>query len=324
MNPNCGVQQFMLVHGSPPDLLIVLDKSGSMNEYGGGGSKWDQVRAALAQTVTSLQNQIRWGLQFFPADDTCGTQGPAVDIGPGNASAITNAMGLTSPDGATPTAEALRTAGNYLSSLPDGDPKYILLATDGAPNCGGSGGPMVCTSCPPGYLLTNGQCCTNGLCSTCAGDDVAGSLQMLQVLRGAGVPTFVIGISLNGDEQDALNQMAMAGGQPRAAGPPYFYPASSTGDLVSAINQIAGQIVSCSYPLSSPPVNPSLVTVSVAMRAVPRDPGHGNGWDFGPGNGSIQFYGEWCGVLQQGSVSGIQVTLGCPPVTISNGDDEVP
>src|SRR5438034_5230958 len=39
---NCGVQNFDLQRGLPPDLLIVLDQSGSMTQspIGGGASKW--------------------------------------------------------------------------------------------------------------------------------------------------------------------------------------------------------------------------------------------------------------------------------------------
>src|SRR4051794_27227594 len=46
---NCGEQNFMLVKGLPPDLLIVLDRSGSMDlsPPSGGGSKWTQMTAAI-------------------------------------------------------------------------------------------------------------------------------------------------------------------------------------------------------------------------------------------------------------------------------------
>jgi hypothetical protein len=297
--PQCGVQQFMLQRGPAPDLLIVLDKSGSMNEFGGGGgngSKWEQVRSALQQTVTALQMEIRWGLEFFPSDDDCGTQDPQVIVAPGNATAVMNAMSLTEPGGATPTASALQTAGNYLTSLPEGNPKYILLATDGQPNCGVDG----------------------------EQGDVMGSLQAIQALSGAGLSTFVAGISLDADAQQVLNEMAMAGGQPRGEGPPYFYPVLSADDLVAAIRHIAGQIISCTFPLAMPPPDPTRAMVTAGTTVVPRDPSHHDGWDFGANNTTIQFFGEWCGVLSRGSVSGFQATFGCPPVGIAGPDPEAP
>jgi len=57
---------FTLMRGLPPDLLIVLDKSGSMSDVVGPDTKWNQVRAALDMTVMALQGQIKWGLQLFP------------------------------------------------------------------------------------------------------------------------------------------------------------------------------------------------------------------------------------------------------------------
>jgi hypothetical protein len=94
------------------------------------------------------------------------------------------------------------------------------------------------------------------------GGDTAGSLQALQVLSGAGLSTFVAGISLDAEAQPVLNQMAMAGGQPRAGGLPYFYPVLSTDDLVAAIRQIAGQITSCTFPLTTTPPDPSMATIT--------------------------------------------------------------
>src|SRR5215470_17635706 len=46
---NCGVENFALQPGLPPDLMIVLDRSGSMSDPPGtgGATKWVQVTGAL-------------------------------------------------------------------------------------------------------------------------------------------------------------------------------------------------------------------------------------------------------------------------------------
>src|SRR5262245_2003931 len=64
---SCGEADFVLQR-TPADLLIVLDKSGSMDlpPPAGGLAKWDQMTAALNQVVGTLLGQIRWGLKFFP------------------------------------------------------------------------------------------------------------------------------------------------------------------------------------------------------------------------------------------------------------------
>src|SRR5215471_9128757 len=68
----CGEADFTLQR-IPADLLIVLDKSGSMDQPppAGGLAKWDQMTSAINQVVGTLMGSIRWGLKFFPSDAVC-------------------------------------------------------------------------------------------------------------------------------------------------------------------------------------------------------------------------------------------------------------
>src|SRR5262245_1943083 len=165
---NCGVQNFMLERGLPPDLLIVLDKSGSMSDNvpSGAGTKWDEMTAALKQVVSTLQGQIKWGLEYFPTDNDCGvSSNVAVPVAPMNASSIVGSIAATMAGGSTPTALAIKQGANYLKTVQDQNPKYLLLATDGSPNCtvpGTTSTPTTC-SCPAGTTLMNGQCCAFGI-----------------------------------------------------------------------------------------------------------------------------------------------------------------
>ena len=136
---------------------MVLDASGSMNEdlanqscTGGCGanSKWSQMTAALTQVVAQTDTTVNWGLKMFADSGTCGvSNNVSVPIGASNATLIANAItGRTDVNGNvangsnTPTRRAEEAAVAYLSTLTDPNPKYILLATDGMPNClpGGS------------------------------------------------------------------------------------------------------------------------------------------------------------------------------------------
>src|SRR5215468_7657778 len=74
----------------PPDILIVQDKSGSMNDSAdrsctsncGSRSKWSQVTAALNQVVGMTDTTVNWGLKFFSDNGHCGANGaPVVSIG---------------------------------------------------------------------------------------------------------------------------------------------------------------------------------------------------------------------------------------------------
>jgi hypothetical protein len=256
----------------------------------GGASKWSQVTSAIDSAVMSTQASIFWGITFFPSNSSCGTStSPTVGVSTNNYTAIHNALTQRSPGGSTPTAQAMLDAGNYLAGLNDGNNKYIVLATDGLPNCMGG--------------VAN------------AADD-AGAEAAVSTVLGQGIHTFVIGISTDQMSDATLNQMAQNGGEPRAGGPPYYYLANNQTDFSNAMMTISGQIVSCTFALTAVPPNPSLVSVQADGVDVPRDPTHMNGWDFGPGNMSIILYGSYCSRLQSGQIMNVSATFGCPPIGI--------
>jgi len=69
MDLDCGRKTFD-VHPKPAELLIVLDRSGSMKEVPQGAtttdSKWTIVVAAVNQVVTDTSATVFWGLKTFP------------------------------------------------------------------------------------------------------------------------------------------------------------------------------------------------------------------------------------------------------------------
>src|ERR1022692_770282 len=78
-------QAAVTINPLPPDILIVEDRSGSMNDdqtdttcNGGCGarSKWALVTAAINQVVMGTDTKVNWGLKFFAdADAQCGVNG---------------------------------------------------------------------------------------------------------------------------------------------------------------------------------------------------------------------------------------------------------
>ena len=288
---NCGVENFTLQPGLPPDLMIVLDRSGSMDSPpgSGGASKWMQVTGAINQTVTMLQSSIKFGLEYFPSDSDCAVAAPDVPVGPNNASAIAASIAAHMPDGLTPTADAIHNAAQSLMSVGDQNPKYILIATDGDPTC-------------------------DATYETTTGDDAMDAKNAVSEAATAGVHTFVVGVATDTTSEGVLNDLAMRGMEPRPNGPPYYYLVTNQQDLVTTINMIAGQIVSCSFMLQMVPPYPDQVSITANGQTVPRDPTHMNGWDYGPGMNSIQFYGPWCTNLQSGMVMNVMAIFGCPPI----------
>lgn len=302
---SCGAQQediALISLGDPPDLLIVLDRSGSMATPPGfpfgpfDPTKWDVMTDALQDTTQTYENNINFGLAVFPTDDLCGlSPGTAVSIAPQNSSSIVGAMNGMGPNGNTPAHLALQNALSVYQSIPvNSAGQYVLFATDGLPNCGGN--PVVADQASE-----------------------TETVQAVTALANAGIKTFVLGFGdFLGSDPQVLNDAAQAGQVPKVGGPPYFYHATNAAELDAALLAIAGGIIppSCEYELTSQPPDPDLVTVTLDGTAVPRDPNHNDGWDYHPDASTITFFGSWCTALESGSVASVNFSFGCPGPTV--------
>ena len=114
------------------------DDSGHCNNGCGANSKWTQMAAALKQVVMANDSQINWGLKFFSDDDGTRATRRARPVGHDRhrqQRPISTAIDATTPGGNTPTRDAVTTGAAYLAGVKDNNNKYILLATDGLPNC---------------------------------------------------------------------------------------------------------------------------------------------------------------------------------------------
>ncbi len=297
---SCGAQTAeipLLEINDPPDLLIVLDKSGSMSTPPGfplpiAPSKWDLMEDAIENITNTYETNIRFGLTSFPVSgDICGiSPGADVGIAINNASAINGWMSSNSPDGNTPAHLGLQDALNIYGNVaanPAG--QYVLFATDGIPNCAGS---------PP------------------VPEDGSNSetLAAVQALAGQNIHTFVLGFGdLFGLDPGLLNDAAQAGLEPAPGGPPYFYHADDANSLDAALLAIAGGIIpaTCSFAVTETPPDPDLVTVTLDGNAIPRDTAHNNGWDYHPDSSTITFFGGACDLIQGGDID-VSFVFGCP------------
>jgi hypothetical protein len=296
---NCGAQEeeIELVNlGDPPDLLIVLDRSGSMILAPGfppiGESKWSIMSSALTDLTAAKEGNIRFGLSVFPTDNACGVSpGAAVPIAIDNAAEIASWMSSNGPDGNTPAQFGLQEALDIYTSIPvNPEGRYVLFATDGIPNCGGD---------PPNVDIVSD----------------AETVAAVEALTAAGIPTYVLGFGDPlGFDPAVLNDAALAGGVPRAGGPPHFYHANNAAELDAVLEDISGGVIvpSCSYELASPPPDPDLVTVLADGVAVPRSPSHANGWDYHPDASTITFFGTYCTDIEAGIITSVQFIFGCP------------
>jgi hypothetical protein len=296
---NCG----LLMQGAqmvPPDILIIQDKSGSMNNdandqscNGGCGamSKWSQVTAAINMVVGMTDTTVNWGLKFFATSNSgCTVSNTAeVPVGPMNAANIMTAIGRAAPGSSTPTRVAVQNSVTIMQGLTDTNPKFLLLATDGLPNCMPGGG------------------------STSA-DDSAGAIQAVADALTAGFPTFVVGIG-NTMGTTTLNSMAVAGGRPQQGAATSFYQVNNTADLVTALQAIVGSVASCTFTLGPPPnsmASNAHIDVFGDNVLIPPDPTMMNGWNYVGGNtNQIQIYGPTCDAITAGTVKNVTVTYHC-------------
>lgn len=227
-----------------PNLMLVVDKSGSMAfptavgdpacpvNCGATGScpaacptRWSEMSGAMATFLTASGGLARMGFIPYPlAVDVCGapspgdiaTQGVELNQSTTDADAELQATAVeilakieaTLPKGGTPTAATLTMLGTYPKLLGADREDFILLLTDGMPNCNSTlhGATCLCT----------GATCTDA--RNCA--DNAATVAAIGDLRAKGVRTLVVGFGPEtvagvGPTTDVLTAMAMAGGMDR-------------------------------------------------------------------------------------------------------------
>jgi hypothetical protein len=254
-------------------------------------TRWTSLQKAMSSFLTSSGSIARIGLATYPdleadkeykcggttgvtvalpateSDDDATLVKNATDVN-NQLLAIKNAsstVGDKKPQGGTPTNESLR----YILSLPelktDARSNFVLLLTDGLPNCN-EGFPTPYPNA--GCSCTLGTLSGTSLCSYDPFDklgclDKTGSVAAVKALKDANIQTIVIGFGAElatGAGTDVLNAMAQEGGFSRtctvnadcgtgdtcdsASGRcgRRFYQAANADELVAALRKISETI----------------------------------------------------------------------------------
>jgi hypothetical protein len=296
---NCGVQTSEATKGVT-DVLLVLDRSGSMNESLAADcccssscrniisikmcadttrceERWPSLTSAVGTTIAKTAG-INWGLKLYSSpgsQDVCGV-GNGVEAGIGASAASLEAqIAGASPKNSTPTAKAVTAATAYLQTVGDPNNKVLLLATDGEPNCKlGSPDPSV--------------------------SDMDATQATIQASLAAGFKVYVIGI---GPSVGNLDNLAQAGGTQ------HYYRATSAADLVDALMAISKLVSSCTFVMSQSPPVPENVAVYLDGQLVAKDPS--NGWSFGASSQTVMLNGASCTSITSGGARKVQVLFGC-------------
>lgn len=262
---------------APPLLSLVVDVSGSMSlaPQSGGESKWEITRAALSSAITQLPEGVTLGAVFFPNQATprncVDPEGPCLvgeeldpsscinldtvvslaPLGPSNSAqrqSLEFALDQVNPAGGTPTHDAIELATSILEEAEGEGERFLLLITDGQPTflsgCRGSGSAEEPVDEVP------------VVAAVAAGFD-------------RGIRSFVVGspgseqnVSTGEDVRGWLSEAAIAGGSasPHCSTEEGDYchydlsdPRHYAQDLLGALEDILGQVRSCSFPLPEPP-----------------------------------------------------------------------
>jgi hypothetical protein len=281
-----------------PEVMLVLDRSGSMSTlFSGGQTRWQAVTTALSSALPSVNDTMAIGALLFPSgsmmDDCAVPAQPSLTPALGQVPALLSLMQGTSPGGATPTASAIETAASLLLGVRAATTaRALVLATDGAPNCNSSLDPRTCT-CASGAAAGPG--CRNNA-NQCLDD--TRTVARIAAASTQGVPTYVIGLADDDGNtfSDVLNAMAVAGGRPLTGGATSYYAAASTADLETAIAAIRDQVGACTFLTTSVPDAAGSITITAGGTAVPFGvDGGASGWAWADEpNGQIVLYGATC------------------------------
>lgn len=331
-----------------PNMMILVDRSGSMDvavdrNNPTGPSRITVLKQVMNSFLTNSGNVARMGLAFFPEpgaqckptstvsqdllapsltdDDNANRQ---------QAGRINQAVQAANVGGGTPTGSSLLFVGNLPSLNDDSDLRqdFVLLLTDGLPNCNeqnvnhtcgrsnqaclctlGSGRLADCMGAPAGGITPCSQGCL----------DRSGVVEKIQALRAKNIKVIVVGFgsdTADGNAPDTLNAMAEAGGFARecksgmdsecGAGNSCiaatglcqrkFYQASTGAELSRALISITDRISRpnpCVFDLEAQPSDPRFLAVIVDGQNQTPGP---DSWSYT--GGTVTFVGPTCTRLE--------------------------
>jgi hypothetical protein len=268
------------------EIMIVLDRSGSM------ASAWGDVTNAVLETVRDTESVVMWGLLGFPAiqKQACSVNdAPDVGFAVGNYGALAAqipAMNPSAGGSGSPLRRAVQRATEYLKARPSQVPRYLVVATDGAPNCRDD--------------VANGQL------------DVEPTIRVVRDAAALGFHTFVVGVAA-GEHEGVLSDIADAGLEARP-GLTKYYPVKNRKELSDLLRSIATRLQDCVYPLEGVPPSPDRAEILIDGVRIKRDPARIDGWDYLPNQTSVRVYGPACQRLSQPDAPPrqLEVRLGCP------------
>jgi len=255
------------------------------------------------------------GIEVFPprrGDAPAGHAGPT-------AATFATALARISAAGGTPTAATLQALAPRLRSLPG--TTYVILATDGAPNCDptASCGADQCQpniESSPGCEPSGPSCCDPSFSTAYNGGlsclDTEPTRDAVASLSSAGILVYVVGVPGSAPYAALLDSLATAGGTQRAS-EPLYYAVNSTdqADFAATLSKVAATITaSCTLQLDQVPPDPTDVNVFLDEQVLAQ--AGADGWTLD--GRTVTILGASCQRILDGDVLDVRVVAGCPTV----------
>jgi hypothetical protein len=317
---DCGESAFAIE--STVDVLILLDRSNSMAV----GGLWGPAASAVKTITSELKVLINFGLEVFPGIpdlgmDVCADATLEVPLnGPAAAAKISTWLNNNSTElGNTPTYTALAGASTYLakpSVSPADHERFVLLVTDGAPNCNW-GLECECADCST-------ECNGDGTCSSyfCLDDDRV--IAEATALHKAGTSVYVIGVGQDVTTKwdTVLDAIAAAGGTQKHT------PVQDVQDLLKELEAIAAKLMTCEFDVDwaslDEDADPTKVNLYGALGTVEEpiyydegcdDMDKGYGWQW-VDEDTIVLCETACDKLKSGAWDALRATFGCETIAV--------
>lgn len=321
----CACEEVEIIQNTP-NLYFVLDTSGSMEApVDASHTRYDLVRESAVDFVRKLGHLVRVGAATYPdlggpygecsaGSEVFATQkGDPPSLGEGPVTKAFREAITLPPQGGTPTAATLAALVEPLSAL-EGT-TYVLLATDGGPNCNLTD-PCDITQCManidsvPG-CTGNLNCCdpvNNGTWGNCL--DAQDAITATALLAEAGILTYVLGIAGSEVYEDTLIAMAEAGNAPPPPGSTVpYYAVTDLYALDEVFAEIASIAISCDFDLGAVPPDPALVNVYLDGELLSYEPLDHWAWK---DDHTVELRGATCARLKAGDIGKVQIVAGCP------------
>jgi hypothetical protein len=317
----------------PGNVLLIFDRSLSMNEDWNGMPRWQAAGTAVINALTPIANQLTIGAVLFPSPTSAsGAAGSCIDptgitcaiLGgnpgdlcsvnpitaadqmnfmPGPQAIMTLQTGnggspLYQPVGATPTAEAVQVADMALASAKLTGTVVAVIVTDGEPNC--------------------------------MWDQNATVTTIAKWLSQKNIKTYVVGLAAAGmgNGPMVLNALAQAGGTMQFLTP--ADPMTLQTKLAEVVSQtISSGFDTCSIdlmPATSVPDKLQLVVEEASNPGMPENVPHdlggtAGGWTISADGAHVELTAGLCNSAKTGVFSKLTFQFGCksiPPLPVEH------